>query len=452
MTDNKRVDLSLKKEEFHKKYGRNKKLSTYTLGCKVNQYETEAMCELFQKDGYDVVKAEEIADVYVINTCTVTNLGDRKSRQFIRRAKRQNENAVIAVVGCYSQIAPEEVKSIEGVNLVIGTNERSKIVEIIRNINSEDNISMVDNIMEVRKFEEMKIDNLEDRTRAFLKIQEGCNQYCSYCIIPYARGPVRSREKENIVNEVKRLVKNGFKEVVLTGIHVASYGKDFKTIGLIDIIKEVNAVEGLERIRLSSIEPTLLDEDFMKELSTCEKFCDHFHLSLQSGSNGVLKRMNRRYTKEEYGKIVENIRKYYPDASITTDLIVGFPGESDEEFMEGMDFIKTIDFYQIHVFKYSPRKGTPAAIMKDQISGDIKNQRSDKIISVASEMEEKFLNRFVGKTIDILFEEKKDGYYIGHSKNYLKVKVEDKGQDLENSIKNVIIEKVDGKLLFAKII
>ncbi|HHY91013.1 MAG TPA: tRNA (N(6)-L-threonylcarbamoyladenosine(37)-C(2))-methylthiotransferase MtaB, partial [Clostridiales bacterium] len=312
----------------------------YTLGCKVNQYETEAMKELFEKAGYTIVEAEGKADVYVINTCTVTNLGDRKSRQFIRRAKRNNPESIIAVVGCYAQIAPEEVLSIEGVNLILGTKDRNRIVEYVEQAKkSRGKINVVEDIMKADEFEEMPIEKMQGKTRAYLKIQEGCNQYCSYCIIPYARGPIRSRKLEDIVHEVRRLEQHGFKEIVLTGIHIASYGKDLGKNTLLDVIRSVHNAEGIQRIRLSSIEPTIMTEAFVEELSKLEKVCPHFHLSLQSGCDETLKRMNRKYTTDEYRRVVHRLRKIWPDVSITTDIMVGFPGETEEEFEKTMDFV-----------------------------------------------------------------------------------------------------------------
>ncbi len=401
-----------------------KKVAFYTLGCKVNQYDTEAMVEIFEKGGYDVVNSDEIADVYVINTCTVTNLGDRKSRQFIRRSKKRNPDSIIAVVGCYAQTASEEVMDIEGVNLVLGTNERTRIVELVESLNMNEKINYVNNIMEVKEFEELSIEKIKGKTRAFLKIQEGCNQYCSYCIIPYARGPIRSRHLENIIAEVKRLSKNGFKEIVLTGIHIASYGKDLKDTTLIDVIKSVQEIGGIERIRLSSVEPTLLTEEFIKEVKAIPKFCHHLHISLQSGSDETLKRMNRRYDTKEYRRIVKNLRREIPGIAITTDIIVGFPGETEEEFETTYNFVKEMNFSQIHVFKYSPRKGTPAAEYKNQVAGDIKNLRSDRIIKLGNEMMSSYMKEFINKELKVLFEahyDRNNNIIEGLTENYIRV-------------------------------
>ena len=360
-----------------------KKVAFYTLGCKVNQYETEAMLELFEKEGYEKAETEDYADVYVINTCTVTHMSDRKSRQYIRRMKKKNPDAIIAVVGCYSQVSPEEILSIDEVNLVMGTNDRKKIVEEVKKIDASRKVSTVDDIMKVKAFEEIEINKTNGKTRAFMKIQDGCDRYCSYCIIPYARGRVRSRDLESIVKEVENLASNGYKEVVLTGIHVASYGKDIKDsdIKLLDVIKQINDIEGIERIRLSSVEPILFTDEFVEAVSTMDKVCPHYHLSLQSGCDETLKRMKRRYTTEEYKAIVDRLRAAIPNVSITTDVIVGFPGETNEEFDKTYEFLKDIELTHMHVFKYSPRKGTPAATMENQVDPSTKHDRSDNDIS-----------------------------------------------------------------------
>ncbi|WP_077367978.1 tRNA (N(6)-L-threonylcarbamoyladenosine(37)-C(2))-methylthiotransferase MtaB [Anaerosalibacter sp. Marseille-P3206] len=431
-----------------------KKVAFYTLGCKVNQYETEAMEELFEKSGYKVVGEDEVADVYVINTCTVTNLGDRKSRQFIRRAKKLNIDSIIAVVGCYSQVAPDEIEKMEDVDVIIGTGDKKDIVKYCEEAKEQKKrINIVKDFRELKVFEELKIEEIKSRTRAYMKIQEGCNQFCSYCIIPYARGPIRSRDFENIIDEAKRLSKAGFKEIILTGIHVASYGKDLKDIGLLDVIEGINKVEGIERIRLSSMEPTLIDENFMKTVSSMPKFCDHFHLSLQSGSDTILKKMNRKYTTKEYSEIVDLIRKYMPNAGITTDIIVGFPGEGESEFDETLDFVNKIRFSRIHVFKYSPRKGTPASKFKDQVHGSIKNERSEKLIKVGEKLMEDFNQQLLGKTLEVLFEEesKENPEYIeGYTTNYVRIKTLG-DEKLKGNIFPVKMTKLDGENLIGKI-
>ncbi|TCO80050.1 tRNA (N(6)-L-threonylcarbamoyladenosine(37)-C(2))-methylthiotransferase MtaB [Marinisporobacter balticus] len=431
-----------------------KKVTFYTLGCKVNQYETEAMGEVFEKAGYEMVDHEEHADVYVINTCTVTNLGDRKSRQFIRRAKRKNPKAIIAVVGCYSQTAPKEVASIEGVNIILGTNDRNKIVEYVEKAAESKMINAVDDIMKIHEFEEMTIGEIKGKTRAYLKIQEGCNQYCTYCIIPYARGPIRSRKIEDIVSEVKRLAKNHFKEIVLTGIHVASYGKDLKNTSLLDVIDAVHEVEGIERIRISSIEPTIMTEDFVKTLSNLKKVCPHFHLSLQSGCDETLKRMNRKYTTIEYKTIVERLRKYMPDASITTDIMVGFPGETEEEFEKTFEFVQEIGLSQIHVFKYSQRRGTPAAKYENQVPSKIKNRRSERLLTLANESLIKYHEKFIHTQRPVLFETESNemqGYYEGLTDNYIRTFVQSK-EDVEGKILLVVLEKILEEAVVGKIL
>ena len=425
-----------------------KKVAFHTLGCKVNQYETEAMEELFEQSDYEVVGDEEVADVYVINTCTVTNMSARKSRQFIRRAKKLNEDSVVAVVGCYSQVSPEEIKDIDGVDVIMGTSERNRIValcEEAKNLNEK--INVVKNARDLDEFEEINVSNIDSMTRAYIKIQDGCNQFCSYCIIPYARGPIRSREVSDIIDEVTNLASLGFKEVVLTGIHVASYGKDLEDMNLGKIIDEISKIEGIERIRLSSVEPSIITDEFMETILKSGKVCDHFHLSLQSGSNGVLKRMNRKYTREEFLERVDTIRKYMPKAGITTDIIVGFPGETDEEFEETMDLVKKVKFSRIHVFKYSPREGTPAAKMKDQIHGEIKNERSAKLIELGEELAEDFSKELIGKNIEVLFEEEVEGFIEGYTSNYMRVKVKSDSDIIGKVMDIQILDEEDGILI-----
>lgn len=421
------------------------KVAFYTLGCKVNQYETEAMTELFKKASYEVVDHEDYADVYVINTCTVTNMSDRKSRQFIRRSKKINPNSIIAVVGCYSQVAPEEILDIEEVNVVMGTNDRNKIVGIIEGITKDDKMSTVDDIMKVREFEEMQIKEIRGKTRAFLKIQEGCDRFCSYCIIPYARGPVRSRLLDNIISEVKDLASNGFKEIVLTGIHVASYGKDLGNVNILDVLKEIHKIDGIERIRLSSVEPLLMSDEFIDEIVSMNKICPHFHLSLQSGCDETLKRMNRKYNTAQYRDIVKKIREKIVNVAITTDVIVGFPGETDEEFETTYEFLKEIELSQMHVFKYSPRKGTPAASMKEQLDPKIKQIRSEKLMNLSNENNNKFMNEFSNSSVYVLFEAKlENGYYEGLTSNYIRV-LSKSDENIEGKILNVnLINTKDG--------
>lgn len=426
-----------------------KKVAFYTLGCKVNQYETEAMLELFEKEGYEKAETEDYADVYVINTCTVTHMSDRKSRQYIRRMKKKNPDAIIAVVGCYSQVSPEEILSIDEVNLVMGTNDRKKIVEEVKKIDASRKVSTVDDIMKVKAFEEIEINKTNGKTRAFMKIQDGCDRYCSYCIIPYARGRVRSRDLESIVKEVENLASNGYKEVVLTGIHVASYGKDTKDsdIKLLDVIKQINDIEGIERIRLSSVEPILFTDEFVEAVSTMDKVCPHYHLSLQSGCDETLKRMKRRYTTEEYKAIVDRLRAAIPNVSITTDVIVGFPGETNEEFDKTYEFLKDIELTHMHVFKYSPRKGTPAATMENQVDPSTKHDRSEKLLQLNEENFNKFGQKMLDKEFNVLFEQKVgDNKYEGLTENYVKVIVES-DNDISEQILKVKIKDVKNEFL-----
>ena len=425
-----------------------KKVAFYTLGCKVNQYETEAMLEMFKEDGYEQVGSEDYADVYVINTCTVTHMSDRKSRQYIRRMKKKNPNAIIAVVGCYSQVSPEEILEIEEVNLVMGTNERRTIVEEIKKLEAlEGNkkASTVDDIMKVRAFEEIEISQSNGRTRAFMKIQDGCDRFCTYCIIPYARGgKVRSRSLESIVNEAKTLSENGYEEVVLTGIHVASYGKDLKgeNKNLLDVIKKINEIDGIKRIRTSSVEPILFTDEFVNEVSKMKKVMPHYHLSLQSGCDETLKRMNRRYTTEEYKTIVNKLRKEIPNVAITTDVIVGFPGETEEEFEKTFNFLKDIELSQMHIFKYSPRKGTKAADMENQVSPQNKHERSEKLQQLNKENFEKMATKMIGKEFEVLFEQEVgENKYEGLTPNYLKTIV-NSSEDICGKILNVKITEV----------
>lgn len=432
-----------------------KKVAFYTLGCKVNQYETEAMLEMFKKDGYTQVDSEEFADVYVINTCTVTHMSDRKSRQYIRRMKKKNPEAIIAVVGCYSQVSPEEILEIEEVNLVMGTNERRQIVEEIKKLDASKKASTVDDIMKVRAFEEIEINQTNGRTRAFMKIQDGCDRFCSYCIIPYARGgKVRSRDLESVVNEANKLVDNGYTEIVLTGIHVASYGKDVTDaeINLLSVIKAINEIEGVKRIRLSSVEPLLMTDEFIDTVSKMPKVCPHFHLSLQSGCDETLKRMNRRYTTKEYKEIVHKLREKMPNVAITTDVIVGFPGETNDEFNQTYKFLSDVELSQMHIFKYSPRKGTPAATMENQIDPQMKHLRSDKLIALNKKNFNKFATKFIGEEFEVLFEQNiGNNKYEGLTPNYIRVVVESdediQGKILNTKISDVKDEYVEGILV-----
>ena len=400
-----------------------KKVSFCTLGCKVNQYETNAMEQAFIKSGYKVVEFGEVADVYVINTCTVTNMSDKKSRQMIRKAKQLNKDAIVVATGCYAQVSKEKLEEIEEVDLILGNNEKKEIIKYIEDFEKEKLIHLED-VMHQKEFIDFGTTLHMEKTRAVIKIQDGCDRFCSYCIIPYARGRVRSRKIESIIEEIKALAKNEVKEVVLTGIHIASYGKDFKeNISLIDLLEEINKIEDIERIRLGSLEPTIINEEFLERLSKLDKICHHFHLSLQSGCNETLKRMNRKYTIDEFETVVKLLRETYKDVILTTDIIVGFPGETDEEFEKTYGFLKQIKFYKMHVFKYSRRKGTKADLMDNQVSSDIQEQRSKKLLQLSDNNQKKYNEEYVGKKVKVLFEEQDGEYLKGHTQNYLVVKV-----------------------------
>ncbi len=419
----------------------------YTLGCKVNQYETEAMEELFRAEGYEIGDFSSAADIYIINTCTVTGMSDRKSRQMISRARKANPSALICVTGCYAQTAPAEVLAIDGVNLVLGTDRRKDIVKIAESLTPGERRSAVGNIMDVHKFEEMSIETYSERTRAFIKIQEGCSQFCSYCIIPYARGPVRSRGEKEILKEIERLAAGGFCEVVLTGIHVASYGTDTDT-SLEELLHKVNAVDGIERIRLSSIEPMTLSAELVENIKDCDKLCPHFHLSLQSGCDETLKRMNRHYTAKQYYEVVSSLRANFDNPAITTDIMVGFPGETDSEFEQTAEFVKKAAFADAHIFKYSPRKGTPAA-KKPQIDPKIKDKRSKIIEKITAVSRNAFLESMLGRTETVLFEQRMKpdrAYFEGKTANYVTVAVKT-DEELSGQMRNVRLDTIsDGAI------
>ena len=378
------------------------------------------MIQRFIENKYEIVDASQKADIYIINTCTVTNISDRKSRQMLRKPKEINKSAIIVACGCYAQVAKEELEKIEEIDLVLGNNEKANIVEYIEKFIKKRAKEQVEDIMEQKEFIDYGDVVYTEKTRAVIKVQDGCDRFCSYCIIPYARGRVRSRKPESIISEIEKIAKMGIKEVVITGIHVASYGKDFKEeYKLIDLLEEINKVEGIKRIRLGSIEPLLITEEFIKRLKKLSKICPHFHLSLQSGCDETLKRMNRRYTTEQFRKITKILRENYDDVILTTDIIVGFPGESEEEFTKTYNFLKEIKFYKMHVFKYSPRKGTKAAEFENQIDGNIKEERSKKLIELSEKNEKEYNETYKGKKVEILFEEEKNGIYKGHTPNYI---------------------------------
>lgn len=416
-------------------------------GCKVNQYETNAMKQKFIDNGYKIVNFEETADIYIVNTCTVTNMADRKSRQILRRAKQINPNSLLVIVGCYVQVGKKELEQIEEIDLILGNNEKNNIVEYVEDYKEKQ--SIVSDINNQKEYKDFGETTYTEKVRAFIKIQDGCNNFCSYCIIPFARGRVRSRKIENVVSEITDIAQKGIKEVVITGIHIASYGIDFdEKIELIDLLEEINKIDGIERIRLGSLEPKLITEQFIERLSKLEKICNQFHMSLQSGCDETLKRMNRRYTTQEFEKGVQILRNAYPNSLLTADIIVGFPGETEEEFNTTCNFLKKIGFYKIHTFKYSKRKGTVAEKMPNQISSQLQEERSKKIIELSNEMQNSYNNSYVGKKVKVLFEEKEGEYYKGHTPNYMLIRVKTE-ENLENEIRTVQIENINlkGKIL-----
>ena len=416
-----------------------KKAALHNLGCKVNAYETEAMQHLLEEAGYEIVPFTQKADVYVISTCSVANMADRKSRQMLHKAKKNNPDSIVVAAGCYMQTSEKEVLNDLSVDIVIGNDRKHDLVRLLEEYSLDSVNDTVDDINDGKHdFEELFIDQTKEHTRAFIKVQDGCNQFCSYCIIPYARGRVRSRRFENVIAEVERLAANGFKEVVLTGIHLSSYGVDFEeATGLLELIQAVNAVKGIERIRLGSLEPKIVTENFASELSKLDKICPHFHLSLQSGCDATLKRMNRKYTTKEYERGCELLRKYFVHPAITTDVIVGFPGETEEEFEQTKAYLEHIHFYEMHIFKYSKRKGTRAAVMPDQIDEQIKAARSEKLIALGHDMSKEFRKFYIGKNEEVLFEEKAvigdKEYFVGYIKEYVKV-AKKTDENLENQI------------------
>ena len=424
-----------------------KKVSFYTLGCKVNQYETNAMAQKFKEAGYEIVDMnDDISDICIVNTCTVTNMSDRKSRHSLRRVKEKNPSAIIAAVGCYAQVAKNDLENMSEIDIVLGNEEKANIVQYVEKFmenHNENKLIEIEDIANKKEFEDMGQITYTEKTRAFIKVQDGCNQFCSYCIIPYARGRVRSRNAESIIKEITQIAQNGIKEVVITGIHVASYGRDFgNENGLIELLEKINEIEGIKRIRLGSLEPKIITEEFMQRLSKLEKMCHHFHLSLQSGCDETLKRMNRKYTTVEVKEIIERLRRYYDDVMLTTDIIVGFPGETEEEFEATYQFLKEVKLYKMHVFQYSPRKGTRAAVMPNQIDGNIKEARSKKLIELSNENQKMYNQQLVGKEVEVLFEDREEGdgitYFRGHTQNYILVKYKT-DENLENTLKNVKI-------------
>ena len=407
-------------------------VAIHNLGCKVNSYEAESMEQLLVAAGYTMVPfdGETPADVYIINTCSVTNIADRKSRQMLHKAKKLNPNAVVVAAGCYVQSDGEKIKEDASVDIVLGNNCKISIVDALDDYYSDHGRNtMVVDMGQKQEYEKLEIDRVNEHTRAYIKIQDGCNQFCSYCIIPYTRGRIRSRALDDVVAEVKRLVANGYKEIVLTGIHLSSYGVDNNGGTLLDVITAVNGIEGLERIRLGSLEPRIVTEEFAKAISGMPKVCPHFHLSLQSGCDSTLKRMNRKYSTDEYYNGCLILRKYYDNPAITTDVIVGFPGETDEEFAVTKAFLEKVHFYEMHIFKYSRRKGTVADKMPEQVTDSVKNQRSNVLLELADKMSNEYRNNYIGKRVKVLMEECRNiegkNYYTGYTDNYMRVNISD---------------------------
>ena len=426
-----------------------KTVALYNLGCKVNSYEMEVMRQILREKGYGIVAFDERADIYIVNTCTVTNIADRKSRQMLHRARQLNPDAVVVAVGCYVQTGREAVEADPGVDLAIGNNRKKDIAAILEEYlerrreggperdKTLEGATVLD-IGHTYEYEEMRLQETSGHTRAYIKIQDGCNQFCSYCIIPYARGRVRSRSQEDILTEVRGLAEKGYKETVLTGIHISSYGVDKGKPALLELLKGIHGIDGIERIRLGSLEPRIVTEEFARELGKLPKLCPHFHLSLQSGCDATLKRMNRHYTTGEYYEKVRILRRVFGDPAITADIIVGFPGETEEEFQETKAFLEKIKFYEMHVFKYSKRKGTPAAVMENQVPEKTKASRSNLLLTMEKMQSKEFRETFLGREEEILFEEGKeiggDFYQIGHTKQYVKV-----AKKSEKSLSNTII-------------
>lgn len=468
-----------------KKEMQEKTVAFLTLGCKVNSYETDGMEKLFLEAGYYITEFHDKASIYIVNTCTVTNIADRKSRQMLHKAKKMNPEGIVVAVGCYAQASKEVLEVDNAIDVVVGNNQKKNIVSIVENYlnDSKDNETVI-NINKEQEYEELTIEATGDKTRAYIKIQDGCNQFCSYCIIPYARGRVRSRKHEDVIKEVKRIAQKGYKEVVLTGIHLSSYGTDFKNSKddvkldlsqakdfeqdyqydgnkyhnheLQELIIEIGKVDGIERIRLGSLEPRIITEEFARTLAKNKKVCPHFHLSLQSGCNTTLKRMNRRYNAEEYDEKCRLLRKYFDNPAITTDVIVGFPGETEEEYKESKEFLVKVAFAQMHIFKYSKRKGTKAEGLPNQVMEQVKQERSNQLIELDAFLSREYKRKFMGKIENILVEEEIeiDGvkYQIGHNERYLKIAYESDKNHINEIVSGKIIGDLTKEILFCKII
>ena len=420
------------------------KVKFLTLGCKTNQYESNSMEQSFISHGYEITDTLDDADIYVVNTCSVTNVAERKSRQMLRRAKDKNKDIIVVACGCYAQVAKNELETLPEIDIVLGTNEKNNIVDAVEDfIKNKNKISLTSDVLHQEEYQEFGTTTYTELTRAVIKIQDGCDRFCTYCIIPYARGKVRSRKKDEIIKEIEANVKNGIQEVVLTGIHIASYGKDFEEdYGLIDLLEDINKIKDLKRIRFGSIEPKYMTENVVERLKKLDKLCDHFHLSLQSGSNDTLKRMNRRYTTKEFKDSVNLLRNAFKNVALTTDVIVGFPGETEEEFNDTYNFLKDINFYEMHVFKYSPRRGTAAEKMPNQVDGEIKEERSKKLLELSKENELAFNKKYLGQEVEVLFEEREGKYFKGHTTNYILV-YKETDEDLENKMLKVTIKSID---------
>lgn len=425
-----------------------KKAALHNLGCKVNAYETEAMQEMLEKAGYEIVPFKEGADIYIINTCTVTNIADRKSRQMLHRARKMNPDAIVVAAGCYVQAQAEKQEIDPCIDIVLGNNRKKDLITVLeeyqKNKAEDTCLEEVEDISRTREYEPLSLTRPGDHTRAYIKVQDGCNQFCTYCIIPYARGRVRSRTVEDVIREVRSLAENGYREVVLTGIHLSSYGIDFDgERHLLELIRAVHEVDGISRIRLGSLEPGIVTEEFAEAIAALPKMCPHFHLSLQSGCDATLKRMNRRYTSGEYYEKCQILRKYFDHPALTTDVIVGFPGETEEEFRQSMEFVDKVDFYETHIFKYSKREGTKAAVMEGQVSEQVKARRSALMISLGEKKRKAYEESFVGKDVEVLVEEPAviEGRTVqtGHTKEYIKIALEQE-EDLRNQIVKVRID------------
>ena len=432
-----------------------------TLGCKVNQYETDAMEEILEKAGYEIVSFKETADVYIINTCSVTNMADRKSRQMIHRAKKNNPDAIIVAAGCYVQAAEEELAKKNEADILVGNNKKKDIAQILEEYfaakEPEQEVPVVSEVIDInhtKEYEDLTIHKVNEHTRAYIKIQDGCNQFCSYCIIPYTRGRIRSKNPEEVIEEVKNLAAQGYKEIVLTGIHLSSYGKDLGTVTLLDVIKRIQQVEDVERIRLGSLEPRIITEEFMEGISSLPKVCPHFHLSLQSGCDKTLRNMNRRYSAAEYAEKCELIRKFYPSPALTTDVIVGFPVETEEDFEESYEFVKNIHFYETHIFKYSRRQGTKAAVMEGQLTEAVKSIRSEKMIALHEIRAKEYETSMIGKTLELLLEEEVEingkTYFMAHSKEYVRAVIEKtKDHKVNDLVRAKAVDFADEHVLLA---